>query len=172
MLEDTLQHVQQWMNLNHLKLNTDKTELIYFGHYKQLKKCTVQEINVCEDIVNRKESICYLGLTIDENLSFKNHISRYTLDWLPIKYRILYKILCLAFKCIHGLGPSYLNEMLVQNILQRRLRSNSTNEITYTVPRNKNKTFGDRSFSFCRPYEWNNHPNELKCTIMQHLRNA
>ena len=59
--EDTLQHVQQWMNLNHLKLNTDKTEFIYFGHYKQLKKCTVQEINVCENIVNRKESICYLG---------------------------------------------------------------------------------------------------------------
>ena len=28
MLEDSLQHVQQWMNLNHLKLNTDKTEFI------------------------------------------------------------------------------------------------------------------------------------------------
>ena len=74
MLEDTLQHVQQWMNLNHLKLNTDKTEFIYFGHYKQLKKCTVQEINVCEDTVNRKESICYQGLTMDKNLLFKNRI--------------------------------------------------------------------------------------------------
>ena len=61
------------MNLNCLKLNTDKTELIYFGHYKQLKKCTVQEINVCEYMVNRKESICYLGLTMEKNL-FKNHI--------------------------------------------------------------------------------------------------
>ena len=69
--------------------------------------------------------------------------ARYTLHWLPIKDRILYKILCLALKCTHGLGPSYLNEMFVQNILQRRLRSNSTNEITYIVPRNKNKTFGD-----------------------------
>ena len=75
MLEDTLQHVQQWMNLNCLKLNTDKTEFIYFGHYKQLKSAQGQEINICEDIVNRKESICYLGLTMDENLSFKNHIS-------------------------------------------------------------------------------------------------
>ena len=71
--------------------------------------------------------------------------ARYTLHWLPIKDRILYRILCLAFKCIHGLGPSYLNEMFVQNVLQRRLRSNSTNEITYIVPRNKNKTFGGRS---------------------------
>ena len=164
-----------------------------------VKKCTVK-INICEDIVNRKESICYLGLTMDENLSFKNHISninkkasynlfmmgkicrylsintaqqiglalvisnmdycngvfygsqnsvlqplqitqnrcakmilykdkyssstdaRYTLHWLPIKDRILYTILCLAFKCIHGLGSSYLNEMFVQNVPQRRLR--------------------------------------------------
>ena len=69
--------------------------------------------------------------------------------------------ICLAFKCIHDLGPSYLNEMFVQNVLKRRLRSNSTNEITYIVPRNKNKTFGDRSFSFCGPYEWNNLPNEV-----------
>ena len=43
MLEDTLQHVQQWMNLNCLKLNTGKTGFIYFGHYKQLKKCTVKK---------------------------------------------------------------------------------------------------------------------------------
>ena len=89
--------------------------------------------------------------------------ARYTLYWLPIIDTILYKILCLAYKCTHGLGPSYLNEMFVQNILQRRLRSNSTNEISYIVPRNKNKTFGDRSFSFCIPHEWNNLANELKC---------
>ena len=89
--------------------------------------------------------------------------ARYTLPWLPIKDRILYKILYLAFKYVHGLGPSYFNEMFVQNVPQRRLRSNSTNEITYIVPRNKNKTLGERSFSFGGPYEWNNLPNEFKC---------
>ena len=83
----------------------------------------------------------------------------YNLHWLPIKDRILYKILCLAFKCVYGLGPSYLNEMFVQNVLQRRLRFNNTNEVTNIVLRNKNKTFGDRSFSFGGPYEWNNLPN-------------
>ena len=89
--------------------------------------------------------------------------ARYTLHWLPIKDRILYKLLCVAFKCVHSLGPIYLNEMFVQNVPQRRLRSNSTKEITYIVPRNKNKTFGYRSFSFGGSYEWNNLPNELKC---------
>ena len=59
----------------------------------------------------------------------------YTLHWLPIIDRILYKILCLAF----NLGPSYLNEMFIQNVSQRRLRSNSTNEITYIVLQNNKR---------------------------------
>ena len=89
--------------------------------------------------------------------------ARYALHWLPVKDRILYKILCLDFKCIHGLGPSDLHEMFVQNVPQRKLRSNSINEIIYIVPRNENKTFGDRSFSFHGPCEWNNLQNKLKC---------
>ena len=46
-----------------------------FWSLQAVTKYTVQEINVSEDIVNRKESVCYLGLTMDKNLSFKNHIS-------------------------------------------------------------------------------------------------
>ena len=93
-----------------------------------------------------------------------NTDAKYTLhQLLPNKDRILYKILCLSFKCVYGLGPSDLNEIFVQNVPQRRLRLNSTNEITYTGPRNENKTFRDKSFSFGGPYEWHNLPNELKC---------
>ena len=29
------------------------------------------------------------------------------LHWLPIQYRINFKVVTLVFKCIHGLGPSY-----------------------------------------------------------------
>ena len=66
--------------------------------------------------------------------------------------------------------------MFVQNVPQRRLKSNSTNGITYIVPRNKNKTFRDRTFSFSGPYEWNNLQNELKCiennaTFKKYLKN-
>ena len=130
---------------------------------------------------------CYKPLQITQNrwakmILYKDKYCsstdpRYTLHWLPIKDRILYKILCLAFKCVHGLGPSYLNEMSAQNVPQRRLSSNSTNEITQTVPRNKNKTFRDRRFSFCGPFEWNNFPNELKyienySTFMKYLKTS
>ena len=35
-----------------------------------------------------------------------------SLHWLPVKFRIDYKILLLTFKALHGLAPSYLNYLL------------------------------------------------------------
>ncbi|XP_071507818.1 uncharacterized protein [Diadema antillarum] len=34
------------------------------------------------------------------------------LNWLPIRSRIHYKILLLTFKCIHGLAPPYLSDLI------------------------------------------------------------
>ena len=35
------------------------------------------------------------------------------LHWLPVKQRIQYKILLLTFKCLHGMAPAYLKELLI-----------------------------------------------------------
>ena len=34
------------------------------------------------------------------------------LDWLPVRSRIKYKVLVLAYKCVHGQAPSYLSRLL------------------------------------------------------------
>ena len=36
------------------------------------------------------------------------------LHWLTIRERIIFKVLCLIYKCLHGLAPSYLSEILPQ----------------------------------------------------------
>ena len=35
-----------------------------------------------------------------------------TLHWLPIKYRIDYKICTLVFKCLHAMAPTYLIKLI------------------------------------------------------------
>ena len=35
-----------------------------------------------------------------------------TLHWLPIKYRVEYKILCMVYKCLSGDAPDYRNDLL------------------------------------------------------------
>ena len=46
-----------------------------------------------------------------------------TLHWLPISKRITFKVALLAFKCKHGLAPSYLNDLILNYVPTRQLRS-------------------------------------------------
>ena len=71
------------------------------------------------------------------------------LHWLPVRKRIEFKILLLAYMCLHGTAPSYLREMLKEYVPPRKLRSTSKNLLC--EPRTNMKTYGDRSFSACAP---------------------
>ena len=75
-LEDTLINVKGWMNLVKLKMNTEKTEFIIFGHSKQLEKCVTQQINEVGDMIDRSSFKHYLGAFLDENLTLKEYVKR------------------------------------------------------------------------------------------------
>ena len=62
-----------------------------------------------------------------------------SLHWLPIKFRIQFKICTFVFRCLNDGQPSYLSSLL---------RSNNTNKLN--VPRIKTK-FGARVFSVSGP---------------------
>ena len=35
-----------------------------------------------------------------------------SLHWLPVKYRIIFKVILITFKTIHGLAPVYISELI------------------------------------------------------------
>ena len=82
------------------------------------------------------------------------------LHWLPVRERIDYKILLLAFKGLRGLAPRYLAELLVQNRPHKALRSTSANKLV--VPRTFLKTCGDGAFCYTAPKLWNSLPLHLR----------
>jgi len=47
------------------------------------------------------------------------------LGWLPIHFRIQYKILIYVFKALHGLAPEYLTELIKPCSSGVRLRSSN-----------------------------------------------
>ena len=61
------------------------------------------------------------------------------LHWLPVRKKIEFKILLLAYKCLHGTASSYLREMLKEYIPPRTLISASKNLLC--EPRNNMKTY-------------------------------
>ena len=84
------------------------------------------------------------------------------LHWLPIMYRIKYKVLTIVFHCIHGSAPQYLQRHIqLKSPSQYHLRSNS-HACILQVPQTRAATFAANSFSVYGPREWNKLPTELR----------
>ena len=85
------------------------------------------------------------------------------LHWLPVSFRISFKILCIVFKCIHLADtPTYLKDIISVKQSQRSLRSNAS--IMLNVPSVKtSKTYGDKAFSINGPCLWNKLPQKIRC---------
>ena len=67
------------------------------------------------------------------------------LHWLPVEARIIFKILTIVYKCLHGSAPSYLVELLETYNPVRALRFAS--QLLLTVRKSRTRKAGDRSFS-------------------------
>ena len=76
------------------------------------------------------------------------------LHWLPVKFRVEFKIALLVFKTLNGLEPQYLSQLLVvKPRTGYSLRSDS--ETFLVIPKVTRKTFGDRAFFHAGPTVWN-----------------
>jgi hypothetical protein len=67
------------------------------------------------------------------------------LHWLPVKFRINFKVLLLTFKAYHGLAPSYLCDLIYKRQPTHSLRD--YDEYLLVEPQTKLRTYGDRAFS-------------------------
>ena len=81
------------------------------------------------------------------------------LHWLPVKARIMFKVLVMVFRVINGTAPVYLREMFAPTQGRYRLRSQS--DIYFHIPRRRTR-MADRSFAVVGPKWWNNLPSDLK----------
>ena len=82
-----------------------------------------------------------------------------SLHWLPIKFRIDFKVSLITFKTLQTGQPSYLHNILSIATPSRALRSNQG--LLLTIPRVKTVT-GSRAFGFCAPTIWNKLPISLR----------
>ena len=74
------------------------------------------------------------------------------LHWLPLAYRIKYKIALLTFKCLKDLAPHHLKDKLLIYVPSRLLRSE---ELLLVQPKSNQKHFGDHAFSIIAHRIWN-----------------
>ena len=95
------------------------------------------------------------------NLPRSSHVHHllFELHWLPVRYRILFKVVLIIYKCINLGEPVYLNNSLNTYSPSRQLRSSTSNNLE--VPRILS-SWGERSFSFTAVKYFNNLPDWIK----------
>ena len=94
------------------------------------------------------------------------------LHWLPVRFRLLFKINLLTYETLREKQPVYLHSMLVASLPAHSLRSN--NDSSFSVPRVNTNT-GARAFHSCAPSLWNNLPLAVRsassvATFKKHLK--
>ena len=69
-----VEDINTWMGRNRLKMNSDKTQVIWFGTRQQLAKVTVQDLQLLTDRIPFVTSVSNLGFHLDSELTMSRHV--------------------------------------------------------------------------------------------------
>ena len=92
-----------------------------------------------------------------------DHITPALIDlhWLPVSFRVQFKLLLLVYKALHNQSPSYIKDLLsLKPAANYALRSSAKSLLV--VPKVNCSTLGDRAFAHAAPVLWNSLPLTIR----------
>ena len=150
------------------KLTFDlKVQLITTYILPLLDYCNVVLTAATQSNVNKLQKVLNSAVRFVFGLNgrkYRYSISPYLkrLHILPVNFRIRYKLCLLVYKCIQGLAPKYLCELLSEKVSYERLRSsNDLLALHVDIP---NRSYGEHAFSHAASVQWNLLPQALRLT--------
>ena len=140
----------------------DTQTLVHAFISSRLDFCNGLFYGLPSHLIQRIQQIQNTAARIVSHTGKFDHISPVlqSLHWLPVPFRIKFKILITTYKALHGLAPGYISDLIHQYTPARTLRSSS--DIQLTVPKTKLVSCGDRAFRSAAPRLWNSLPNDIK----------
>ena len=142
-------------------LNNDATEtLVHAFISSKLDYCNSLFLGLPDVQMNRLQSVQNAAARVVTRSPKYCHITPLLvkLHWLPVSYRVQFKVLLTVYKAIHNQAPKYISSLLEEKQSTRSMRSNGT----LHVPRTRLVCTGKRSFSAAAPALWNDLPLSIK----------
>ena len=148
------------------KLNWElKLQLVTSFVLPLIDYCNITFLAASQRNVNKLQKLLNSSIRFIFNLCGKRYRLPTTdymkrLHILPVEYRVKYKLSLLVYKCINGIAPTYLQDLITPNITYSHLRSSSNlYDLQPIVPKSK---YGESAFSYAAPVTWNELPNDIK----------
>ena len=139
-----LRHIRRHLDLDRVKLLATALVSIHLNYCNSPLYCVADiDLTRLRGVQNR------LALLVTKSPPFNSSLPLLrSLHWLPVRFRIRFKINLLTYKTLHEKQPLYLHSMLAASLPSRLLRSSNDNSLS--IPRVKTIT-GARAFHYCAP---------------------
>ena len=136
----------------HLPLSTAKTIS---------NSLITSRLDYCNSLINNiaKQATCLARVVLRAPRFSPSLPLLKQLHWLPVNYRIKFKLSTLTYRALAIHQPPYLASLLHFSNVHRQLRSSTSQQIS--IPRTK-LNLGKRAFSVAAPIIWNELPTTLK----------
>jgi len=157
-------HLKNISKLRPILTLSDAEKLVHAFISSRLDYCNSLYTGITDKNITKLQYIQNSAARVLRGVRKYDHISPIlqSLHWLPVSFRINYKVLVLTYKCINGHAPPYLQELITPLTSTRTLRS--TGRSLLRVPDTKLRTMGDRAFCSAAPRLWNGLPDHLRAT--------
>lgn len=121
----------------------------------RLDYCNSLYTGISQNALSRLQLVQNSAARILTGTKKREHITTIlaSLHWLPVRFRIDFKIILFVFKALTGLAPQYITDLIQIYTPARSLRSNG--QFQLVVPKSRLKSRGDRAFSVVGPRLWN-----------------
>ena len=69
------ERIEGWMSSNRLKMNADKTQVIWIGSRQQLAKVNIKEFQLLSANILFSTTVSNLGVHLDSQLTMQDHVA-------------------------------------------------------------------------------------------------
>ena len=141
----------------HLLSNDDTETIVHSIVSSRLDYCNSLFYGVEKSVINKLQKLQNAAARTISKRKKRESVRDVlvSLHWLPVETRIVFKLLVITYKIIHGLAPESLS-----NLLSYRCENTLTFNIIFL-----NSSFGRQSFSYAAPRFWNALPTDIKFSV-------
>lgn len=159
-------HIRPYLTLNATK------SLINSLVTSRMDYCNALLYGVPQQLLNKLQTAQNTAARIVTRTAKYDHITPvlHDLHWLPVHYRVEYKILMQTFKALNNQAPLYMSDMLEIYTPSRNLRSQH-GTVKLVGPKCRTVKYGDRSFQAASAALWNGLPSSLRnCDTLRNFK--